>query len=86
VDPVADSAVAGRLHRVTVRAVFQSDVRGLVGVLQTLEFGKAALAARELRVTAIDAASSDRNPEVLRVEMTVWGWFLAGAGGSGKAP
>jgi len=85
VEPVADSGVAGRLHRATLRAAFECDVRGLAGVLQALEFGKTALSVRELRVTAIDASSLDKNPEVLRVEMTVTGWFLASAeGGKGK--
>jgi len=76
VDPLADSTVAGRLHRVALRAAFECDIRGLVGVLQALTFGKAALAVRELRVTAVDAGSPDKNPEVLRVEMTVAGWYL----------
>ena len=76
VDPLTDSTVAGRLHRVALRAAFECDIRGLVGVLQALTFGKAALAVRELRVTAVDASSADRIPEVLRVDMTVAGWFL----------
>jgi type II secretion system (T2SS) protein M len=76
VDPVADSGVAGRLRRATLRTTFECDVRGLVGVLQALEAGKAALAVRELRVTAVDPASADRNAEKLRVELTITGWFL----------
>ena len=76
VDPLTDSTVAGRLHRVALRAAFECDIRGLVGVLQALTFGNAALVVRELRVTAVDAGSADKNPEVLRVEMTVAGWYL----------
>ena len=76
VDPLTDSTVSGRLHRVALRAAFECDIRGLVGVLQALTFGKAALAVRELRVTAVDAGPADKNPEVLRVEMTVAGWHL----------
>ncbi len=84
-DPQTDSAVGGRLHRVGLRAAFECDIRGLVGVLQALTFGKAALAVRELRVTAVDAGSADKNPEVLRVEMTVAGWYLEDREtGSGK--
>lgn len=84
-EPVADSGVAGRLRRATLRAAFECDVRGLAGVLQALEFGKTALSVRELRVTAIDAGALDKKPEVLRVEMTVTAWFLAsGDGGPGK--
>jgi type II secretion system (T2SS) protein M len=76
VDAVPDSAAAGRLHRVTLRTAFECDVRGLAGVLEALEFGKVVLSLRELRVTAVDAGSADRVPEVLRVEMTVAGWYL----------
>jgi hypothetical protein len=85
VDPVPDSTVAGRLHRVTLHAAFECDVRGLIGVLQALAFGKAALAVRDLRVTTVDIASPEKSPEVLRVELTVSGWFLASAGKAGEA-
>jgi type II secretion system (T2SS) protein M len=85
VDPLTDSTVAGRLHRVALRAAFECDIRGLVGMLQALTFGKTTLAVRELRVTAADAGSTDKNPEILRVEMTVAGWFLESREtGSGK--
>ncbi len=85
VDPQTDSTVAGRLRRVALRAAFECDIRGLVGMLQALTFGRAALAVRELRVTAVDAGSADKNPEVLRVEMTVAGWYLEDREtGSGK--
>ncbi len=85
VDPVPDSGVAGRLHRATLRTTFECDVRGLVGVLQALEGGKVALSVRELRVTAVDPASVEKNAEVLRVELTVTGWFLESRDmGSGK--
>jgi hypothetical protein len=76
VDPLPDSLRAGRLRRVALRAAFECDLRGLAGVLEALEFGKIALSLRELRVTAVDAGSADRMPEVLRVEMTVAGWYL----------
>ncbi len=84
VDPVADSTVAGRLHRATLRAALECDVRGLAGVLQALEFGKTVLSVRELRVTAIDASSLEKNPEVLRVELTLTGWFLTSAAAAGE--
>jgi hypothetical protein len=77
VEPVPDSAAAGRLRRATLRATFECDVRGLVGVLQGLELGKVALAVRELRVTAVDVGSPEKSPEILRVELAVSGWFLA---------
>jgi len=76
VDPVADSAAAGRLRRASLRAAFESDVRGLAGTLRALEFGAATLVVRELRVTAVDVGAADRGSEVLRVELTVAGWYL----------
>jgi Type II secretion system (T2SS), protein M subtype b len=79
VEAVPDSVVRGRLHRATLRAAFECDVRGLVGVLQALEFGKVVIGVHELRVTAVDVASPEKSPEVLRVELTVSGWFLAKA-------
>ncbi len=45
-------------------------------MLRGVERGDAALVVSELRVTALDPGSSDRAPEVLRVELTVAGWFL----------
>jgi len=85
VDPVPDTQRAGRLRRATLRASLECDVRGLAGVLQALEFGKAALAVRELHVVAVDPGSPDRNPEVLRVELSVAGWYLErGDTGSGR--
>ena len=84
-DPVADSGVAGRLRRATLRTSFECDVRGLVGVLEALEGGKAVLSVKELRVTAVDAASVDKSAEVLRVELTVAGWFLEGRDARGVA-
>ncbi len=86
VDQVADSAQTGRLHRATLRATLKCDIRGLVGVLQALERGQAALTVKELRVEAVDPGSSETNPEVLRVEMAVTGWFLADAEGRTGKP
>ena len=78
VDPVADSTATGRLRRVALRAAFECDVRGLIGVLRALESEKAALAVRELRVTAVDVGSADKGPEVLKVDLMITGWFLPG--------
>ena len=88
VDPVTDSVTVGRLRRATLHVALECDVHGLRGVLETLVFGKTALAVRELRVAAADVASSDTSPEVLRVEFTIYGWFLErepAATGDGQA-
>ena len=78
VDQVADSAVAGRLRRVRLRATLEADVHGVTGVLRAVEFNEAALAVNELRIVATDPISADHGPEVLRFEVTVTGWFLEG--------
>jgi hypothetical protein len=81
-DALADSVRASRLARVAVRATIETDVRGLSEFLQAVAQDPAVLSADELHVVANDPASGD-GPEVLRVEVTVRGWYLGGRG-SGK--
>ena len=78
VDQVPDSGVAGRLRRIRLRAMLETDIRGINGVLRHVEFNQAALSVSELRVVAVDPTSPDRAREVLRLEVTVAGWFLDG--------
>lgn len=85
VDGLADSVAAGRLGRARVRAALETDVRGLVAFLRAIEAGDPVLAVEDLRVVAPDPGSADRVPEVLKVEVTVTGWYLNdGEGGKGK--
>ena len=84
-DQLPDSGVAGRLRRVRVRASLQSDIRGVTGLLRALELGETVLSVEDLRIVAPDPNSGDGAPEVLRVDVTVTGWFLEGrARGKGK--
>ncbi len=76
VDQMPDSAMAGRLRRVRLRATLESDVRGVRGVLRAVELNEAALSVSEVRIVPTDPTSADRAPEVLRLEVTVTGWFL----------
>jgi hypothetical protein len=76
VDLLADSLQAGRLGRARVHAVLETDIRGLVGFLQAIAAGDAALAVRELRIVAPDPGSPERSPEILKVEVTVEGWYV----------
>ena len=78
IDVLADSAGAARLARVRVHAALETDMRGLVAFLRTLEGQDAAVVVQELRVVARDPGSADRVPEVLKVEVTVAGWYLKG--------
>jgi hypothetical protein len=81
-EPLPDSSRAGVLRRVGLRASFEGDVRGVVGTLRALEQDPGALLLDDLRVLALDPASAETVPELLRVELSVWGWQQAKAAGS----
>src|SRR5204863_2961610 len=76
-DQLPDSLAAGRLRSIRVRTSLESDIRGVMGLLRAIELGDAVLSVEELRIVASDPNSSEAMPEVLRIEMTVTGWFLA---------
>lgn len=75
-DVLPDSIRAGRLGRARAHVALETDVRGLVGFLRAVAAGGAALAVRELRIVAPDPGSSERAPEILKVEATVEGWYV----------
>jgi len=75
-DPVTDSLGAGRLQRTAVRATLETDVWGLAEFLAAIAQDPAVLTADQLHVVANDPASGDGQPELLRVEVTVRGWYL----------
>ena len=72
--PLTDSAAAGGLRRVSVRAGMEADSRGALGLLGALAGGTVVLAPTELRITAGNPTANAA--EVLKVEMTVRGWYL----------
>ena len=72
-----DSASAGLLRRVAVRAQFDGDIRGLAGFLRSLVEGETVLVADRLQVVAAEPGGSGAGPEVLRIELTVRGWYQA---------
>lgn len=74
---VPDSAVRGALRRAGVRASFQGDIRGLVATLRGLERDPGALLLDDLRILAANPQEAENVPEVLRVELTVRGWYQA---------
>ncbi len=75
-DQLTDSLAAGRLRRVRVRTALEGDIRGVMGFLRTIELGDAVLTIEEARIVAADPSSGEQVPEILRVEVTVTGWFL----------
>jgi type II secretory pathway component PulM len=75
-DPVSDSVGNGRLGRVRIRAALETDVRGLVALIRAIDSGDEVLRLEELHVEAPDPAAVSRGPEILRVEVTVSGWYV----------
>lgn len=75
-----DSTTRGLLGRVTVRATVHTDVGGLGQLLSALTKGDAVLVVRELEVAARNPNGPDHRPEVLRVRLTVSGWYARKTG------
>jgi hypothetical protein len=75
-DVLPDSNRAGRLARIRAHVALETDSRGLVGFLHGIAAANAALAVRELRIVAPDPGSPERVSEILKVEMTVEGWYV----------
>lgn len=85
IDPLPDSAAEGRLGRVRVHAALESDVRGLIAFLKAIDTGDEVVKLDELHVEAPQALTSERGPEILKVEVTVSGWYVKPRGaGNGK--
>jgi len=75
-DPMPDSTGNGRLGRVRVRAALETDVRGLIALLRAIDAGDEVLRLEDLHVEAPDPAAVNRGPEILKVEVTVSGWYV----------
>ena len=76
VDPVSDSTQAGDLARVTLDAVFETDVRGLAQLLGALATMAPVTELVRLKVSTGDPLAGGGGPEALRVEVRVRGWYL----------
>jgi len=75
-DPVPDSSADGRLGRVRVQAALETDVRGLIALIRAIDGGDEVLRLDELHVEAPDPGAVSRGPEILKVEITVSGWYI----------
>jgi hypothetical protein len=76
VERVADSMAAGPLRRVTMDAVVETDVRGLAALVSALASQQPVTHLVRLRVSTQDPGGHSSQPEVLRIELRVQGWFL----------
>jgi len=75
-DPLPDSSGDGRLGRVRVHAALETDVRGLIALIRSIDVGDAVLKLDELRVEAPEPGTVQRGPEILKVEITVSGRYI----------
>jgi type II secretory pathway component PulM len=75
-DQLTDSSGDGRLGRVRVHAALETDVRGLIALIRAIDAGDEVLKLDELRVEARELGTMPRGPEVLKVEITVSGWYI----------
>lgn len=75
-DPLPDSSGDGRLGRVRMHATLETDVRGLIALIHAIDAADAVLKLDELRVEAPEPGKVERGPEILKVEITVTGWYL----------
>lgn len=75
-DPLPDSSGEGRLGRARIHASLETDVRGLVAFMRAIEAGGEVLTLDEMRIEAPDPGAAGRGPELLKVEVTVSGWYI----------
>jgi hypothetical protein len=75
-EPLKDSFGNYRPGRVRVFAALETDVRGLVALLSAIERGDEVLHLDELHVVAPQPGGVERGPEILKVEVTVSGWYI----------
>ena len=75
-DAIRDGNANGRLGRVRLQAALETDVRGLVALLKAIDAGNEVLLLDELHVEARQPGGAERGPELLRIEVTVSGWYI----------
>jgi len=75
-DPLPDSSGEGRLGRARIHASIETDVRGLVAFMRAIDTGDEVLTFDEVRIEARDPGATERGPELLKVEVTVSGWYI----------
>jgi hypothetical protein len=72
-----DSGHRGGLRPVALRAVLEGDSRGTVGLIGALARGPVALATTDLTITAANPSAPGAVAELLKIELTVRGWYLS---------
>ena len=59
-----------------MHAALETDVRGLIALIRAIDGGDEVLKLDELRVEAPEPGTVQRGPEILKVEITVSGWYI----------
>lgn len=80
-EPIADTAMRGLLHGVTLLVGFDTDASGLLSILRNLAEGGTTLTIESLNVMVADPNAPETVAELLRVELVVRGWYLTRAEG-----
>ena len=75
VESVPDSTRVGRLVRVMVHATVEGDARTLFAFIRDLESEETVLTLDELHLVAVNPESAVGEPEVVRGELSIAGWF-----------
>ena len=75
-DQLPDSLIAGALCEVRVALGFESDLRGVAGLLQTLAEGAVLLVPERITVSAENPFAAPPEPERLQVELRLTAWYL----------
>ncbi len=76
-DPLSDSTRDGVFNRVAVHVELEGDVTGLTRFLGAVEKGDPLLTLPALSVQATDPVGRPNAPELLKIEATVAGLYLA---------
>jgi hypothetical protein len=74
-DAVPDSTRMGGVRRISVRASFEGDTRGITAALRAIDANPIALSTGAVRVVAPDPGSADGVPEVLKGEIVISAWY-----------
>lgn len=75
VDPLPDSAI-GVFNRVSIHAELEGDIRGLSGLLRAIETRDPLLTVNALTVTVAETPGAPGQPEILRIELSVSGYYV----------
>ncbi|MGH7530059.1 MAG: type II secretion system protein GspM [Gemmatimonadales bacterium] len=74
-DPLPDSAV-GAFNRVALSGELEGDIAGVARLLRSLESASPLLTVTTLGISAPEPAAQPNQPEVLRIELSVAGYYL----------